>query len=285
METERSQIALPAGTVEYLDEGNGPAVVLLHGLFMDDTLWDDVMTHLPRGFRYIRPILPLGAHRIPMKPDADLSMKGMAGLVADFLAALDLVDVTLVHTDWGGALFLTAMGRDDRVGSLIVLPCEAFDNFPPGIPGRLATMAARVPGGIMLAVRQLRIRRLRNLPFVFGWMTVRPISDSLARRWTQSAFESSDIRRDVAEYASTRVDSTETIADTQALAEFSGPSMVLWSAHNRIMPAQHGRRLAALLPDCRYVELADTAVLVTLDRPDAVAHEIGIFLREVAEMR
>jgi|GEM_PF-3806171 len=51
-------------------------------------------------------------------------MRGMNQLVADFLAALELRDVTLVHSDWGGRLFLTAYGLDERVGRLIVLPCE-----------------------------------------------------------------------------------------------------------------------------------------------------------------
>lgn len=148
----RASAEVTAGSIDYLIRGTGPAVVLLHGLFMDESLWDDVMPHLPDGFTYIRPVLPLGAHRTPMHDDADLTMPGMVGVVADFLAALDLHDVTLVHTDWGGGLFLTAVGRDDRVGSMIVLPCEAFANFPPGLPGRAAA-AAQLPGGVGFAAR------------------------------------------------------------------------------------------------------------------------------------
>ncbi|MFV0126499.1 alpha/beta fold hydrolase [Streptomyces sp. HMX112] len=98
-------VVLPAGVVEYDDTGTGPPVVLLHGLLMDHTLWDRVMPLLPRGFRYLRPVLPLGAHRRPMNPDADLTLPGQVRLVADFLDALDLEAVTLVHADWGGALF------------------------------------------------------------------------------------------------------------------------------------------------------------------------------------
>ena len=88
-------------------------MVLLHGLLMNDTQWDLALPHLPTGFRYLLPVLPIGGHRIPMRDDADLTMPGMVDVVADFLDALDLVDVTLVVTDWGGPLFLTDRGRDD----------------------------------------------------------------------------------------------------------------------------------------------------------------------------
>ncbi|NED61679.1 alpha/beta hydrolase, partial [Streptomyces sp. SID10244] len=81
------------------------------------SVWDTTLPLLPKGFRYIRPVLPLGGHRVAMNPDADLALPGMVGLVADFLDALDLHDVTLVHADWGGGLFLTAIGRDDRVNA------------------------------------------------------------------------------------------------------------------------------------------------------------------------
>ena len=49
--------------------------------------------------------------------------RGLNELIAEFLEALDLREVTLVHSDWGGGLFLTAYGLDERVGSLMVLPC------------------------------------------------------------------------------------------------------------------------------------------------------------------
>ncbi len=114
------------------------------------------MPLLPAGFRHLRPVLPLDSHRRPMRPGADTTLLGQIGIVADFLGALDLRDVTLIVSDWGGPLFLPALGRDGRVGSLVVLPCEAFDNFPPGLPGRLVAAAAHVPGGLRIAARQLR---------------------------------------------------------------------------------------------------------------------------------
>src|SRR3954465_2580910 len=117
-----------AGTIQYREEGdpNGPPAVLLHGLLMNDAQWDLTLPLLPPGHRYLLPVLPMGGHRIPMREDADLAMPGMVCAVADFLDALDLTDVRPVLTDWGGPIFLTDIGRDKRVGSMVICPSEAF---------------------------------------------------------------------------------------------------------------------------------------------------------------
>jgi pimeloyl-ACP methyl ester carboxylesterase len=54
--------------------------------------------------------------------------------------------------------------------------------------------------------------------------------------------------------------------------------LVLWSPDNRVMPAAHGHRLAALLPRARYAEIPGAYVLSMLDEPEAVAHKMGEFL-------
>lgn len=93
---------------------------------MDGSLWRHVVADLRSDHRCVVPTLPLGGHRRPMKPDADLSILGVARLVAEFLDALDLTDVTLVMNDWGGAQALVADGRDERIGKLVITSCEAW---------------------------------------------------------------------------------------------------------------------------------------------------------------
>ncbi|WP_336670729.1 alpha/beta fold hydrolase [Tsukamurella sp. USMM236] len=270
------EVSVPAGRVHYEEFGDGPPVVLLHGLLMDHTVWDAVLPLLPEGRRYLLPDLPLGAHPIPLNTDADLSNEGIAHLIADFLEALDLRGVTLVHSDWGGGLLLTALGRDERIGRLVILPSTAFDNFPPGLPGKAATVAARLPG-LTLGLRAMRIGAVRRLPILFGRMA-HDIPDATMRAWTRPAIEDPLIRRDLLKHARAPFDRSVLTRQTEALHGFTGDALVLWIADGTVMPREHGRRLADLLPRGRLVELPDAYVLAMMDRPDAVAAELAAFL-------
>ena len=80
------EIELSAGVIEYQDTGgDGPVLVFLHGLLMDGTVWRKVVASLRADYRCVLPTLPLGGHRRPMRPDADLSLHGIALLVGEFL--------------------------------------------------------------------------------------------------------------------------------------------------------------------------------------------------------
>src|SRR5207249_135870 len=126
------EVELSAGPIEYVDTGgDGPVLVLLHGLVMDGTIFDAVVQDLRVDHRCIVPTLPLGSHRRPMRPEADLSFRGHVELIAEFLERLDLCDVTLVQSDMGFAQLLAAE-HPERLGRLVLLSCEAFDNYPPG---------------------------------------------------------------------------------------------------------------------------------------------------------
>ena len=103
--------------------GDGPVVVLLHGVLMNGTLWDTVVEGLGDRYRCIVPELPFGAHTTPMPDDADLSLPALATMIAEFLTELDLHHVTLVCNDWGGAQLVISPGGTNRVANL-VLVCQ-----------------------------------------------------------------------------------------------------------------------------------------------------------------
>jgi len=127
-------------------------VVLLHGLLMNGTLWDTVTDGLEDRYRCIVPDLPFGAHTTPMPDNADLSLPALATLIAEFLTELDLHQITFVCNDWGGAQLVISLGGTDRVANLVLVSCEAFDNYPPEAPGRLLCRSAALPGGTSLGL-------------------------------------------------------------------------------------------------------------------------------------
>jgi pimeloyl-ACP methyl ester carboxylesterase len=271
-------VDVTAGTIEYREEGDpdGRPVVLLHGLLMNDAQWNLALPLLPSGFRYLLPILPMGGHRIPMREDADLTLPGMVDIVADILDALDLADVTLVVTDWGGALFLTDVGRDKRVARLVICPSEAFDNFPPGFPGKVAWLASRNPLTVSLAMRQLKLGWLRRQWLMFGQMAKKPVPQDIVDDWMSAGLADRRIRQDLVKYCRTKFDKAELIRATKRLADFDGDVLMLWS-HNPVMPDDHATRLADLTGGTlRYID--DANVLVMLDQPAQTAAELGYFL-------
>ena len=277
------EVRLSAGPVEYVDTGGaGPVVVLVHGVMMDESVWRHVLADLRRDHRCIVPTLPLGAHRQPMDPGADLSLRGIARLVGEFLERLDLRDVVLVNTDWGGPQVLVAEGGAGRVGRLVLVSCEAFDNYPPGLPGRMLELAARLPGGLAMSTRALRFGALRRLPVTLGWMSKRPVPAEVVERWTRQLRTRPEIRRDFRRYALSVPPKRELAEIAAALATFDRPALVVWAAEDRVMPPEHGRRLAELLPRGRLVEVPDSYTLVPEDQPARLAELVRSFAREPA---
>jgi pimeloyl-ACP methyl ester carboxylesterase len=124
---------LPDGAIEYFDRGSGAPLVFVHGWLANANLWRKVVDRLHKDFRCIVLDLPLGGHRLPMPPSADLGPDGVAAIISSVLQALDLHDVTLVGNDSGGAYSQIAVARHtDRVGRLVLTSCETlFDQWPP----------------------------------------------------------------------------------------------------------------------------------------------------------
>ncbi len=272
-EMPTTTLTLPAGVVEVFDSGgDGQPIVFGHGLVMDQTVWSAVVDQLATEFRCIVPVLPLGGHRLPMPETADLTMRGIALLIADVVDALALPPVVLVSNDWGGPQ-ITAVERPDIVAGLVLTPQEAFDNYPPGLPGAFAVVVSRLPGGLQLAARSLRLTGIQRLPMTFGRMTVRPIPGDMIRSWTEGLVTEPGVRRNVRQYVATTPKGC--LVDTaQRLRSFSKPTRVVWSTDNRTMPRRHGRDLADLIPGATLVELDDCSVLMPLDQPAALAAEI-----------
>jgi len=277
------EIELSAGTIEYSDTGgDGPVLVLLHGLMMDSSLWDGAIAGLS-GHRCLAPTLPLGAHRHPMHPTADLSLPAVARLVAEFLDRLDLHDVTLVGNDTGGALVQWLMGDGAaRVGRVVLASCDAFDNFPPGLTGKTLVLTGKLPAPAFgLFMQQMRLRPVRRLPIAFGWLTRR--GDATTARWMNPVLTQPEIRRDtVRALRAIAADKGLLEKTAERLPGFTRPALVIWANGDRVMPPEHGRRLAELLPHARLAEVPDSDTLIPLDQPERFAQLVREFIHAPA---
>jgi pimeloyl-ACP methyl ester carboxylesterase len=274
-------IELSTGRIEYQDTGgDGPVLVLLHGLLMDSSLWDAVTADLAADHRCVVPTLPLGAHRHPAGADADLSLPGIAGMVAELLERLDLTDATVAGNDTGGALVqLLVRDHAERLGRIALISCDAFDNVPPGLTGRALVMTGKLPPALFGAfMQQMRLKAVRRLPIAFGWLTKR--GDEACKRWLSPVLSQPEIRRDTVRVL--RAIAADPGLLEQAgdwLGDYARPALVAWAAEDRVMPPEHGKRLAALLPNAQLVEIADSYTLIPLDQPTALAGALRDFVQ------
>jgi len=272
------EVEVSAGPIEYGDSGgDGRPIVLIGGLPHDERLWDGVIAELAPRFRCLTPVLPLGAQRKPLRPDADLSLVGLSRIVTQFLDRLDLRDAVVCFNDWGGAQTMVSHGGTDRVGAFVLVSCETAGNYPPGLAGRIAALSGFLPGGFGVMRFALSSPTLRRLPFTYGRMSKRGVPDELMHRWLQP-LKRPEIRRDVRKYVrDVRHGRREMRAATPKLRDFERPVLVVWDEEGTMMPNSEGRRLAESFPNSTYVELPDCFTLIPIDQPVALAREIRQF--------
>ena len=273
-------IALPQGTIRYEDVGRGPVIVFVHGLLVNGLLWRKVVPLLSPHARCIVPDLPLGSHEIPMNPDADLSVEGVAKIVADLLEALDLKDVTLVGNDSGGVVSqLVAARHRERVGRLVLTPCDAYECFPP--PGfGYVKWVGRVPGlAAALSQAMLRVPPLRRLPIAYGALTKTPLPEDVLARWITPAATNRDIRRDVRKFARSTSNKI-TLRVAEELKSFPHPALLLWPPADRFFPISLAERLCADMPNARLEVIESAGVFLPEDQPEAMATAVSRFVTE-----
>ena len=278
----QKDVRLTGGTLRYRERGAGPTLLFVHGLLVNGALWRKVVPELAPDFRCIAPDWPLGSHEVPLGDAADRTPAGIAQLIADFMAALELDDVTLVGNDSGGALSQLVVTRHpERVGRLVLTPCDAFDNFPPKM-FRYLGWAAKVPGGMAPIVQSMRLRANRRTPIAFGWLTKRRLPNAVSDHYVNPVIHDRRIREDARAFI-LGVDSAYTMAAAEKLPGFDRPVLLAWAPEDRFFPIEHAERLAELLPDARLVRIEDSRTFVSEDQPERLAELIAGFVREPAK--
>jgi pimeloyl-ACP methyl ester carboxylesterase len=268
-------VDLAPGTVRYREAGVGPPIVFVHPVFVNGALWREVVPPLAAaGFRCLAPDWPLGGHSPAMRPDADLSPRGLARLVADFLAALDLRDVTLVGGDTGGGLCQLVVARHpERVGRLVLLNCDAFEHFPPpvGLPFKWGAFVPGFTAALSHALQRPLIARL-----VYGLLATRDPGPEVLASFFGPLVREPGVRRDLTKVLR-GYDKRATLAAARSFPDFRQPVLIAWGEDDRVFPRGDAGRLAAAFPDARLVMVPGSRAFISEDQPARLAELIASF--------
>jgi pimeloyl-ACP methyl ester carboxylesterase len=269
---------LPQGRLAYRVAGptssSLPPVVFVHGVLVDARLWEPVAALLAaEGIRSYAPTLPFGAHQQPMSADADLSPQGIARLMLDFMAVLDLSGVTIVGNDTGGAICQVMLGTDtSRIGAAVLTNCDALGTFPPRAFAPLFR-ALRHPALVAGLVPGLRSAKIRQGPLAYGPLTSRPLDPTLTRDWVRPLADKA-IRRDLAKFA--RDVHPRVLLDAASrFGQFTGSVRILWGEADRFFRVELGRQLSKAFPHATLSTVPGGRTFLPLDHPGEVANEIA----------
>jgi pimeloyl-ACP methyl ester carboxylesterase len=260
--TPGRNIAAASGPVGWLEAGSGPGVVLVNGWTLSGLVWPaDFVDSVAVARRVVRVDNRGTGQR---RSDRSLfTIADLAGDVRDVIEAAALGSPTVVGFSLGGMIAAElALRWPDHVGGLVLVsarpPSPARVGGRPGILGRALTPPT----------------------------TDRPLADQFRERWARvvaPGFADRHPERlaEMASAALAPVTPRRTVlAQARAVGAWRGahrlgnlavPCTVVHGALDPLSPAENSRRLAALIPGARYVELDGVGHLVPQEAPQRLA--------------
>ncbi len=268
---------LPQGRIHYREGGSGETLIFIHGLLVHGELWRKVVPALSERFRCIVPDLPLGAHSEAMNRRADLTPPGLARIIADFVAEVDLRDVTIVANDTGGGLTqIVLANHPDRIRRVVLTNCDAYENFLPKTLWPLQALGW-IPGATWLMAQSLRLRFSR---WAFLWLVCRePTDDSMRLSFAAPSRDNGKVRRDLNKVLR-GINSKHTKAAAKSFGEFKRPVLLAWGDRCWFFGRRYAERLAADFPNARIEPVSGAGTFVSLDRPDELVRAVTGFCGE-----
>jgi pimeloyl-ACP methyl ester carboxylesterase len=246
---------------------------------VNSLLWEPVADLLAKDFRVIAPDWPLGSNTVPLNSGADTSPSALAQVVADFLEALGLSEVTLVGNDTGGAICqLVIANHPERIGRLVLTPCDAYENFPP--PIFAPTMVAlKSPAVVRVLAALMRPRFVQRSPLAYGLLVRHPIADDVMRSFLTPVRTDKQVRRQMSQTVR-GIDKQQLLEASKRFKEFDRPVLIAWAPKDIFFKFQFAERLASDFPNARLERIEDARTFVSLDQPQRTAELITAFARE-----
>lgn len=272
------EVHLEQGTIRYHDEGEGPTLLFVAGLLANGTLWRNVVSSLLGQFRCVVPDLPLGGHAVPMQPSADLSPRGIARTIADFMEALDLQEVTLVGNDTGGAICqIVIANHPERINRLVLTNCDAYEAFLPLIisPFHYGPRFLGERFNSALAM----ILKYRPAQRVLLWtLAKRRFDEATLDAYFSSFLRDAGVRRDATRFMAT-ISNRYTLEAAKSFPYFERPVLLVWGEDDLFFSSRLAHRLERDFSNARLEFLSGSRAFVPEDQPEELAGRIAEFVQ------
>jgi pimeloyl-ACP methyl ester carboxylesterase len=263
----------------FLRAGEGPALLLLHGIGNNCQTWAGVIDRLAESHTVIAPDL-LG-HGESDKPRGDYSIAAYANGMRDLLSVLDIEEATVIGHSLGGGIALQfAYQFPERCQRLALV---GSGGLGPELSAGLR--AATLPGAELVLTAltgvsgplRLGMQSLERVGQLAGWRRVRDLAEAgdalLALKDVEARRAFLRTLRGVVDAHGQAV----TALDRLYLAD-AVPMLVIWGSRDPIVPAQHAEAVRALVPSARVEVFEGAGHWPHLDDPDRFVDVLLDFL-------
>ena len=262
----------------FVKVGQGPAVLLLHGLGCDHTTWEPVIDTLAKRYTVIAPDL-LG-HGLSDKPRADYSVGGYANGMRDLLTVLGIDKVTVVgHSFGGGVAMQFAYQFPERTERMMLVGSGGLGPEVSRFIRAITTPGYHQLMGVLTlpGVRHVGLMGMRALAGT-GWKATR---DLIEVAEIYDSFKDPRARAAIRHVVSAVVDwkgQIVTMADRAYLTD-EMPMAVVWGRDDRVIPVRHASNAAALAPKARIEVIPNAGHFPHRDHPQRFAKILHEFIR------
>jgi pimeloyl-ACP methyl ester carboxylesterase len=268
MAQEKRRVMTCVGEVAYVERGEGPVALFVHGVFLNSYLWRHVTDRLAGERRCIA--LDLLSHGdSPAGPDQDISFRGQAEMLEAFCEALGLSEIDLVANDSGGAIAqIFAVRHPERLRSLTLTNCDVHDNYPPPALQATRDLAA---SGVLSAHRQAfhDDMAMSRPSFSIAYEHIDQVSDETLATYLRPLFSSAERVRNLERWLAASGDNSQTTEIEGELRRLQVPTLIVWGTGDTFFPLQWAYWLQGVMPGAKkVVELEGACLLFPEERPD-----------------